>query len=269
MKNIISEAFLTVLLFFAIWFGLSNINWMEILKVKEQKVKTEEKLGTMILDNFFDSSTEIKEENILNSIDSIFTKICDKNNIDKNSIKLHVVNNEKINAFAIPGQHIVLFSGLIEECNNPEELSGVISHELAHIQLNHVMKRLIKEIGLSVIVSLTTGNGGTDIVPEITKLLSASAFDRKLENDADLKAVDYLTKAKINPEAFANFLYKLSYEDDDKLDILTWVSTHDDSKLRAENIINYMPKDSTEYQKVIHEYTWSELKVSLQNWGND
>ncbi len=70
------------------------------------------------------------------------------NDIDRDKIKVHLLFKDEVNAFALPDGHLVIFSGLILESENPEELSGVLAHELAHIELNHVMTKLMREVGL-------------------------------------------------------------------------------------------------------------------------
>lgn len=126
------------------------------------------------------------------------------------------------------------------------------------------MKKLIKEIGLSVLISMTTGKGGSEIIKETAKMLSSSAFDRNLEKEADIKAVDYLVKAKINPEPFANFLYKLSDKENETTKYLTWISSHPDSKERAEYIIEYSKDKKTKYEAVMTMETWDKLKEKLR-----
>src|SRR5690606_8652338 len=120
---------------------------------------------------------------------------------------------------------------------NPEELIGVIGHEIAHVELDHVMKKLIKEIGLSVLVSMTTGRSGSEVIKETTRILSSSAFDRSLEKEADLKAVEYLAKAGIAAHFFADFLNRLAKDEDKTSTYLSWISSHPDSKGRSEYIL--------------------------------
>ena len=211
MEKTIIQGVITVAIFFATWFILAQIDWVKILKVQKVTNQTEEKLGELFWETFRKAEKENKNPFIVNSIDSIVTKICSENEIDRELIKVHILDKDEINAFALPNGHLIIYSGLILNSDNQEELSGVICHETAHIQLNHVMKKLIKEIGLSVLISTTSGNGGPEVTKEAAKILSSSAFDRTLEKEADLKAVDYLINAKINPEPFANFLYKLSF----------------------------------------------------------
>ena len=68
----------------------------------------------------------------------------------------------EVNAFALPNGHLVIYSGLILNSDNQEQFSGVICHEIAHIRLKHVIKKLIKELGFSVIISMTTGSYGSE-----------------------------------------------------------------------------------------------------------
>lgn len=264
MKKIIVQALIIIGLFFATWFVLLQINWVTIFKIEKITDKTEEKLGELFWEIFQKTERENVNPFVVSSVDSIVTKICSANKIDRELIKIHILNKDDINAFALPNGHLIVYSGLILNADNQEELSGVISHEIAHIQLNHVMKKLIKEVGLSVLISMTTGNGGSEIIKETAKLLSSSAFDRNLEKEADIKAVDYLVEASINPEPFANFLYKLSDKENEATKYLTWISTHPESKERAEYIIEYSQNKKVAYEAILTMETWSKMKEKLR-----
>lgn len=265
MKKTIFQGALIILLFFGIWAVLSQINWVKILNVQQATDKTAQKLGELFLEVFQKAEKEIKNIQVINSVDSIVAHICKENQIDRESIKVHILNNDEINAFALPNGHLIIYSGLILNSDNQEELAGVICHEIAHIELNHVMKKLVKEIGLSALISMTTGNGGTEVIRETAKTLSSSAFDRSLEKDADIKAVDYLINAKVNPEPFANFLYKLSLKEHEATKYLTWISTHPDSKERAAYIVENSKNKLTDYQPILSSEAWDKLKEELRD----
>ncbi len=264
MKKIIIQGAITILLFFGIWYALKQIDWVTVFKVQKITDKTEQKLGELFLEVFTQTEEENKNTHVVNSIDSIVTHICNSNKIDRETIKVHVLNKDEINAFALPNGHLIIYSGLIYNSNNQEELTGVICHEIAHIELNHVMKKLVKEIGLSVLISMTTGNGGAEIIKEAAKMLSSSAFDRNLEKEADIKAVDYLTAANVNPEPFANFLYKLSDKEHESTKYLSWFNTHPESKERAEYIIAYSKDKLTDYKPILSNETWERLMEELK-----
>lgn len=263
MKKIFFQGSISILLFFGTWFVLTKIDWVSVFKVQKVTDKTEEKLGDLFWKIVQETEKENKITLVVNSIDSIVNQICTSNKIDRKGIKIHIINKDDVNAFALPNGHLIIYSGLIKNSDNQEELSGVVSHEIAHINLNHVMKKLVKEIGLSVLISMTTGNSGYEVIKETAKMLSSSAFDRSLEKEADIKAVDYLVKAKINPEPFAEFLFKLSDEENSAAKYLTWISTHPDSRERAEYIIEYSKDKKSKFSSVIALETWDKLKDKL------
>lgn len=263
MKKAIIQGLIIVGMFFSVWFALAQIDWVSLLKVHKVADQTEEKLGNLFLDSFKKSETEIENSYVINSIDSIVTRICTANKIERESIKIHILNKDEINAFALPGGHIIIYSGLILNSDNQEELGGVICHEIAHIRLNHVMQKLINEVGLSILISMTTGNSDLEAIGGAAKILSSSAFDRSLEKQADIKAVDYLVKANIDPEPFANFLHKLSGKESDANKYLSWISTHPESKERAEYIIEYSRDKKRPFELVLEEMTWEKLKEQL------
>jgi predicted Zn-dependent protease len=263
MKKTLIQGLIGIILFASLWAILSQFNWLPLIRIEAANQKTEEKLGKILWDVIKQSESINTKESVSITVDSLLTHICKKNNIERNKIKLHIINSEEVNAFALPDGHLVVYSNLIVEAENPEELCGILSHELAHIELNHVMKKLVTEIGLSTLISITTGGNGAEVTKETIKLLTSSAFDRKLEKEADLKAVDYLTNSNISCEPFANFLFRLSENENKTLSYLSWISTHPDSKTRAEYIIELNKNQKSISEAVIDSISWENLQKDL------
>jgi predicted Zn-dependent protease len=213
---------------------------MKLLDIEQTTQNTEEKIGDLFWKMLKSSETEISSDSIVAPVDSMLTRICTTNSIDRKKVKLHLLRKDEINAFALPNNHLVVFSGLIAACENEAEFYGVIGHELAHMEKNHVMNKLVKEIGLSVLISMSTGNVNAEVIKETLKHLSSTAYDRSLETEADLTAADYLINAGIEPEPFANFLYRLADETKNLPNQIYWISTHPESKERAEKIIEHI-----------------------------
>lgn len=258
-EKILKELVITVAIMAAVWFGLLQIDWVKVLKIQQKTQSTEEKIGDLFWDVMKHSDTEITAKSVIGPIDSMLEKICTSNSIDPKKIKLHLLRKDEINAFAIPNNHLVVYSGLINACESEEELCGVIGHELAHIEKKHVMNKLVKEIGLSVLISISGGNGSAETIKSMIKLLSSSAYDRSLETEADLTAVDYLINAGIDPEPMANFMYRLSDQTKNIPKQLFWISTHPESKERAEEMVEHIaqrgsfetfPSDSIRFEKL-------------------
>jgi predicted Zn-dependent protease len=194
-------------------------------------------------------------------VDSLLTKICTSNNIDKNKIKLHVLKVSDINAFALPDNHLIVFSGLIETCQNESELAAVLAHEIAHMELKHIMKKLVAEVGISVLLSSSNDRiASAELTKEIAKMLSSSAYSRNMEKEADLKGVDYLINAEINPEGMADFFFMLSYFEPEATKQLAWVSSHAESGERAKYILEYTKTKEISVKPILSEQTWNRMK---------
>jgi predicted Zn-dependent protease len=264
MKKIFVELLVSVALLLGTWLILSQIDWMKLFNIEQTTKNTEEKVGDLFWDLLKKSETEITSATAVSALDSMVTFVCEKNAIDRSQIKVHLLHKDEINAFALPNHHLVVYSGLINACENQQELYGVLSHEIAHMEKNHVMNKLVKEIDLSVLISISTGNGNSEVIKNGLKQLSSSAYDRKLETEADLTAVEYLVKAGIDPQPFANFLYRLGDETKNLPSQIYWISTHPESKARAEAIIHEALKHTDFKPTPIDSVGFTRLKAKLQ-----
>src|SRR5258706_4511787 len=237
MQKILLQFASALFLFFALWFSLSKVPFIDRDQIKKVDSATEKKLGELILKAVEVSSNEFQSRKLKGIIDTIKNSICKAQDIDPNSIKIYIIQKEDVNAFALPDKQIEIYSGLIKYSKGLEEVAGVLAHELGHIEKNHVMKKLVKELGIAMIVTLAGNNSGFEIVKDAARTLSSSAFDRKQEKEADDFAFDTLIKANIDPENLANFLFRLSKESNNVPEELVWISTHPDTKERAAEIL--------------------------------
>jgi len=214
----------------------------------------EKKLGELLLESLSQSKDEIKHDSINQVVNNILEKITTANKIEKGAIRLRVFDDQTVNAFALPGDQLIIFTGLVDYCKTPEELAGVMAHEIAHIQKDHVMKKLVKEVGISMLFVIVAGNGSFEIVSEVLKTISSRAFDRDQESEADIYAVHLLEKAKINPSGLSDFLFRLSQESDDLSDELLIISTHPGSADRSVAILDEIKKNPSKYKELHYDF---------------
>lgn len=256
---------LMVALFLSLWLAFSQINWMGIVPDEEISEQTEQKLGELIEEFIEESEREIDQEEIRQKLDSLIDRILQKNNLRFTREDIILLKGKEVNAFALPGNKIIIFSGLVESCSSEMELAGVIAHELAHLELGHVRKKLIKQIGMAVITSAIAGQGGAEAAALIVEQLAGSAYDRSLEEEADLAALDYLRNAKLDPSGLTDFLENLE-DPTASLDYLEWISTHPNTGTR----INYLEKglDDTSFkiEPVLGSEGWEELKTLIAGY---
>jgi len=262
-KKIILQGLILIIAFFGLFYGLSQIDWVTGFHVKQIRSSSENKIGELIWDEISSTEKVNTNDSISKTLDKLLEPICKNNKIERDSLKVHIVEKDEINAFALPNNHLVVYTGLITECKNQEALQGVLGHEMAHIANNHVMKKLSKEIGLSVLLSAGTSGKGGALIKEILKSLSSSAYDRTLEKEADMASVDYLLKANINPEPFADFMFELSQKKD-LSDSLYWISSHPESEERAKYILDYLKGKKYKKQTTISKTEWENYKTLIK-----
>jgi len=235
MKKLFFLLLFIVIAFGGCYYVYSKINWSGLFGVKKITENVDEQLGDVFWKSYSAEMVEVKDRKIVEPIQQMVRDLCYENNIAASSINVHVVENNEINAFAMPGRHLVVHTGLIDFADHQEEIAGVIAHEIAHIESGHVVKKLGKEIGLSILMNLTLGDIGGEVVRNALSTITSTAYDRSLEKEADLKAVDYMIAAKMNPTYLASFLEKLDKQSKTP-EVLQWVSTHPDSKERVRYI---------------------------------
>jgi beta-barrel assembly-enhancing protease len=264
MKKSLVQFFLFLLLFFSTWYLLSRINWVKLLRIEQITAATEEKAGKLFWDAFSKNENEIDSPEVSHSLDSLLIPLFEKNGIKRQSLKIHLLRNKEVNAFALPGNHLVIFTGLVSGCKNESEFLGVVGHEMAHLKKGHVMKKLVKEAGLSLVFSFFSGSSGGEVVLRTAKMLSSTAYDRKMEREADLGAVDFMQKAGINPKPFAAFLCRLSSTESYLPEQFYWISTHPDSKERTVDILRYIKGSPEVTTPLIMQTRWKQFREALQ-----
>lgn len=248
--------------FFGMWLLLAQVNFVSIFGIENMKTNTENEIGDLIWNQIEETEDVIFDEAIIQKLDSLLLPLCEQNFITRDSLKVHIVKKDEVNAFALPDGHLIVYTGLILDCKNEQALLGVLGHEIAHIEKNHVMKKLSKEVGFSVLLSMTGANA--QIIKEVLHSLSSSAYDRSLEKEADMESVKYMLNAEIDPRPFADFMYELSL--DNELHKYTyWVSTHPESEARAKYILNSLKGKKIKSKEILSKESWDDFKQKIKN----
>jgi len=141
-----------------------------------------------------------------------------------------VARDESINAFALPGGFLTVNSGLLEAAESGEEVAGVLGHEIQHALLRHGTKRILRQLGGSIVLGLVLGaepTGMSGLAGQLTSL----AYDRGQETEADERGVQLLLRAGIDPSGLGRFFERLAEEGGPAPPAL--LSTHPDPGERA------------------------------------
>lgn len=117
----------------------------------------------------------------------------------------HLADKPEINAFAMPGGIVVVHTGLIRATTRPEELAGVLAHEVQHVELRHSLKSIVKQMGLSALWMFATGDIGSGMAGSAATELLTLKFSRDAEREADAHGLDTLIRSGIDPQGMPDF----------------------------------------------------------------
>lgn len=139
-------------------------------------------------------------------------------------LTVRVLDTDIVNAFAAPGGSIIIFRGLIDAADSPDEVAGVLAHEVAHVVHRHPTEATIRVLGSWLFFRAVLG----DSVGSAGTLLIAFAHSRENEAQADRTAVTLLQETGIDPQGLADFFERLADEEDDAgtSRIPSFLSTH-------------------------------------------
>lgn len=166
----------------------------------------------------------------------------------------------QINAFAMAGGKVGVFTGLFKIIENDDQLASVLAHEIAHVAAKHVNERLSQDMviqggGLVVggIMS-TTGTGAltANAVLDAYGLstgIGAVSFDRKKEKEADHIGVMYMARAGYNPEESVRVIEHLEEATAGLAAPPALLSTHPSNPERLLQLIDLMPKALVAYRQ--------------------
>lgn len=267
MRKIALQFLLLAMVVLAVWRILTSLEPADKLGVKEAGRQTEVELGKLIWELILEEDSVSTDPFVRAATDSILQRLCESSRLNCDNIDLQVLHKPQVNAVALPGPRMLVFTGLLSELDNPDELAGVMAHELAHLQLKHVMQKLTRELGLAVVITAAGGNTGGDVLAEALRILGSRAFDRSLEAEADAQAMQYLLKANIDGEAFIRLMYRMGEGENREDHMMVWWHSHplfeDRVKKLSQIFIDEQASDSSEFYPSLSPATWQKLQKRL------
>jgi predicted Zn-dependent protease len=142
-----------------------------------------------------------------------------------------VVKSPEVNAFALPGGFVTVNSGLLESAETGDEVAAVLSHEIHHVTRRHGTRRMLRELGSSIVLSSIFGGTHVAVPASVVHDFASNAYSRDEESEADRLGLALMIKAGIDPRGMSRFFERLARS---SLTPPAILSTHPDPGDRAE-----------------------------------
>jgi beta-barrel assembly-enhancing protease len=214
--------------------------------------------------------------------DKIFESMVDSNSIDLEKTKLlqdfakkvkfkesgytyqfFVINEDQINAFALPGGKIVVYQALLDKLKSPEELVALLGHETYHVRSKHSIKGLSRELSGSLVFAVIVGDAGAlgSLALNNAKKISGLQYSRNMETDADGGGLELLKDNTLDQKGMLDLLKTLEEEEKKMgLDIPQFLSTHPLSENRIKAVKGRLDKEYIAKKRADLNISWEDLK---------
>lgn len=225
--------------------------------------KKEAELGKMIY------SSLMENEKIDTAATDLLQKFAsDLKLSEQYTLQFTVVDANEVNAFAIPGGHIVVYKGILQKMRKPEELVALLGHESTHVNERHSLRNMLQEMTGSFMLSMVFGDLGSigGAIAGRANALRSLSYSRGLEEEADEKGMERMLKNKVNPNGMVNLMDRLKEAEKD-IHLPGFLSTHPLTTERKANALNFTTLHP--YNEPVPEaiaMDWKALKAEV---GND
>jgi beta-barrel assembly-enhancing protease len=182
------------------------VPWLSEKLAAKVSVKTEQQLGDAVYDAMgLEAQEDTAASQVLNEF---FAQMEVPTAYD---IRITVVKDNVVNAFALPGGRIVVYSALLKQMTSYPELAALLSHEFTHINNKHSTKSIFRRLGSKVFIGLLFGRFGTvtSVLINHADDLKSLKYSRKLEKEADMDGLQLLLQRKIDPQGFVSLFTHL------------------------------------------------------------
>ena len=241
-----------------LWLGSDLLVEIAVSRIP---VEWEQKLGESAYRDFLSHQEVMKEGPAVAALGEMTQRMTAQIPDSPYKFEVTVVKSDVVNAFALPGGYVVVFTGLMKKAESGEEVAGVLSHEFNHVLQRHGLERIVKSLGIMTVAAIVFGNqqGLVGMMKQLGVELFTLKFGREQETEADLTGLQLLQRAKIDPAGMIRFFERLAEKDEGRVE---WLSTHPMSTARAERLkteLAALPKTLPEP----FTFDWRQVQASL------
>jgi predicted Zn-dependent protease len=212
-----------------------GIPWLAARAAVRVPLQWEERLGRSLVEQLVPDQLVCHDPERQAAVERIVERLIAATPAARYRFRVTLVDDSMVNAFAAPGGYIVVHRGLLEHTRTPEELAGVLAHELQHVLQRHGTGAVFREIPLRLVVAAATGDAGvTGHLLGAAATLGTLRYRRRDEAAADRAGMDMLRAARIAPDGMIRFFAELEREGKDLPAVVAYLSTHPRNAARLE-----------------------------------
>ncbi|MDM8564789.1 M48 family metallopeptidase [Candidatus Halobeggiatoa sp. HSG11] len=224
----------SVVIFFALGYTAS---WL----VTRISPENEARIGNLLYDTI--SETEITDDRRIYYLDELLHNMLNLGENARLPLTIHLIDTEVVNAAIMPGGHVLINTGLLQEVKSENELAFILAHELGHFQHQDPLKSLGRSLVVlsalaAVGVGTSSSSGGLSEVVSWTGEMTILHYSRTQERQADEYGLERITNHYGHGNYSLEFFNRLKEEDDEFYQVSQYFDSHPQNQER----INYLSK---------------------------
>ncbi|MEO1330686.1 MAG: M48 family metalloprotease [Pseudomonadota bacterium] len=223
----------------------------------------------------------IRDSEIEQTLRLLSRPVFDAANIDPSSVRIFIINDQRLNAFVNGGRNMFFYAGILQELETPEQLIGVMAHETGHITGGHVVRRLAAlrqaraQSILATLLGVAAGvAGGGDAAAGVSlggqslATRSLLSFTRGQESSADQAALTFMNRAGVDPIGMLQVLQKLGEAQAFLSNVDPYLLTHPLSGARIDALRQGVASSPARGQRVSRElrYWHGRMRAKLDGF---
>lgn len=207
-------------------------------------VSVEQKIGTLITEEFKQKSSSSSTQIQLNKIVDNLENLLPDDSVSKRDYQVLYIPEDTVNALAIPGDTIIIYEGLLKEVKSQNELVMILSHEIGHFANRDHLRSLGNILLLKIVINSLFG--GVEILQsgaDIANILAHAQYSQSQESKADEFGLNLLNKYYGHVAGATDFFDRLSYENKENK-ITDFFATHPHPEKRVKHLEKLIKKNN-------------------------
>jgi predicted Zn-dependent protease len=178
------------------------------------------------------------------------------------TFRVTILDDSTVNAFALPGGQIILLRGLIERSQTPEELAGVLAHELQHVLKRHTTRLLLQHASTGLLLVAVSGDITSVMAygSESARVLGTLSYTRHLESEADGEGLRMLLAADVDPQGMIAFFEKLRKKERGLPTAVRYLTTHPMATDRVDSLKRLAASIPHRSRPLLSDEDWEDVR---------
>jgi Zn-dependent protease with chaperone function len=191
-------------------------------------VSWEESLGSAVVDSLMEGEKRCNDPEGQRILDGLVGTLAAAAPRSPYTFRVQVADVKVVNAFAVPGGHMVVLRGLLDELRRPEELAGVLAHEMQHVLQRHSTKAIVQHVSTGLLIAAISGDvsGPLAYGLESARVLGQMRYSRSAEDEADTQGMALVIAAGLDPRGMIDFFEALERKERDPAGLFKFLSSH-------------------------------------------